>query len=152
MRFTQASVRFTQANLGQVHQLKRYGIHDRVFSSPLGSLVRQPCVVTRDIGVAPMPPLSPGEDLAAAAGATLPLLAWQNVDHRRGCGGDASVNTTATKMTVATVTTATADAIWCSRSRSPPDVPRLEGIGKRYTPNHLKQPPPPFFRRDKTDH
>ena len=39
--------------------------------------------------------LRPGEDLAAAAGATLSPLAWQDVDHRRGCGGDASVNVNA---------------------------------------------------------
>ncbi len=39
-----------------------------------------------------MPPPSPGEDPAAAAGATLPPLAWQDVDLRCGCGGDASVN------------------------------------------------------------
>ena len=32
------------------------------------------------------------EDLAAAAGATSPPLAWQDVDLRRGCRGDASVN------------------------------------------------------------
>ena len=79
------------------------------------------------------------EDLAAAAGATSPPLAWQDVDHRRGCRGDASVNTTTTK------TTATADAIWRSRLRSPPGVPCLKGIGERYTPNHLKQHPPPVF-------
>jgi hypothetical protein len=39
-----------------------------------------------------MPPSSPGEDPAAAAGATMPPLAWQDVDLRRGCGGNASVN------------------------------------------------------------
>jgi hypothetical protein len=39
-----------------------------------------------------MPPPSPGEDPAAAAGATSPPLAWQDVDLRRGCRGDASVN------------------------------------------------------------
>ena len=39
-----------------------------------------------------MPPLSPGEDLATAAGTTSPPLTWQDVDHRRGCGGDASIN------------------------------------------------------------
>jgi hypothetical protein len=39
-----------------------------------------------------MPPPSPGEDPAAAAGATLPPPAWQDVDLRRGCGGDASIN------------------------------------------------------------
>ncbi len=39
------------------------------------------------------PQLSPGEDPAAAAGATLPPLAWHDMDLRRGCGGDASVNT-----------------------------------------------------------
>jgi hypothetical protein len=76
--------------------------------------------------------LSPGEDLATAAGA-----------------GDASVNKTTTKTTAATVT---ADAILRSRSHIPSDGPRLEGIRERYTPNHLKQYPPLFFRRDKTDH
>ena len=45
-----------------------------------------------DHGVTPTPPPSPGEDPAAAAGATLPPLAWQDVDLRCGCGGDASVN------------------------------------------------------------
>ncbi len=38
-----------------------------------------------------MPPPSPGEDPAAAAGATLPPLAWQDVDLRHGCRGNASV-------------------------------------------------------------
>ena len=33
-----------------------------------------------------------GEDPAVAAGATSPPLAWQDVDLRRGCGGDAFVN------------------------------------------------------------
>jgi hypothetical protein len=42
-----------------------------------------------------MPPPSPGEDPAAAAGATFPPPAWQDVDLRRGCGGDASVNANA---------------------------------------------------------
>ena len=45
-----------------------------------------------DHGVAPTPLPSPGEDPAAAAGATSPPLAWQDVDLRRGCGGDTSVN------------------------------------------------------------
>ena len=45
-----------------------------------------------DLGVALTPPLSPGEDLAAAAGATSPPLVWQDVNHRRRCEGDASVN------------------------------------------------------------
>ena len=39
-----------------------------------------------------MPPLSLGEYLAAAAGAALPPLAWQDVDLRCGSGGDASIN------------------------------------------------------------
>jgi hypothetical protein len=39
-----------------------------------------------------MPPPSPEEDPAAAADATLPPLAWQDVDLRRGCRDDASVN------------------------------------------------------------
>ena len=39
-----------------------------------------------------MPPLSTGEDLAAAAGATSSPLTWQDVDHRRRCGGNASIN------------------------------------------------------------
>jgi hypothetical protein len=39
-----------------------------------------------------LPPPSPGEDPAAAAGVTLLPLAWQDVDLRRGCGGNASVN------------------------------------------------------------
>ncbi len=42
--------------------------------------------------VVPTPPPSPGEDPAAAAGATSLPPAWQDVDLRRGCGGDASVN------------------------------------------------------------
>jgi hypothetical protein len=33
-----------------------------------------------------------GKDPAAAAGAASPPLAWQDVDLRRGCGGNASVN------------------------------------------------------------
>ncbi len=45
-----------------------------------------------DLGATPTPLLSPGEDPTAAAGATLPPLAWQDVDLRRGCGGNASVN------------------------------------------------------------
>ena len=48
-----------------------------------------------DHGVTPTPPPSPGEDPAAAAGATLPPLAWQDVDLRCGGGGNASVNTDA---------------------------------------------------------
>ena len=39
-----------------------------------------------------MPSLSTGEDLAAMAGVKSPSLAWQDVDHQFGCGGDASVN------------------------------------------------------------
>ncbi len=39
-----------------------------------------------------MPPPSLGEDPAIAAGATSPPLAWQDVDLRRGCRGNASVN------------------------------------------------------------
>jgi hypothetical protein len=39
-----------------------------------------------------MSPPSPGEDPTAAAGATSPPLTWQDLDLRRGCGGDASVN------------------------------------------------------------
>jgi hypothetical protein len=42
-----------------------------------------------------MPPPSPGEDPAAAAGGTSPPLVWQDVDLRCGCGGDASVNANA---------------------------------------------------------
>jgi hypothetical protein len=42
-----------------------------------------------------MPPTSPGEDPAAAAGATLPPLAWQDVALRHGFGGNASVNANA---------------------------------------------------------
>ncbi len=38
---------------------------------------------------------SPGEDPAAAAGATLPPLGWQDVDLRHGCRGNASVNANA---------------------------------------------------------
>ena len=38
-----------------------------------------------------MPP-SPGEDPAAAAGATLPPLAWQDVDLQHECRGDASID------------------------------------------------------------
>jgi hypothetical protein len=53
------------------------------------------------------------------------------------------------KTTATTATTATADAIWRSRLRSPPDVPRLKGIGERYTLNHLKQPPPRFSEETK---
>ncbi len=45
-----------------------------------------------DRGVAPTPPPSLGEDPAAAAGATSPPLAWQDVDLHRRCGGNASVN------------------------------------------------------------
>jgi hypothetical protein len=58
-------------------------------------------------------------------------------------------STTTTKMAAATATTTTADTIWRSRLRSPPDVPRLEGIGERYTPNHLKHPPPRFSEETK---
>jgi hypothetical protein len=39
-----------------------------------------------------MPPPSPGEDPAAAAGATSLPLAWQDVDLWRRCGGNTSVN------------------------------------------------------------
>ncbi len=35
-----------------------------------------------DRGVAPMQPLSPGEDPAAAAGTALPPLAWQDAGKR----------------------------------------------------------------------
>jgi hypothetical protein len=49
-------------------------------------------LLLNDHGVAPTPPPSPGEDPAAAAGATFPPLAWQDVDLRRGCRGNASVN------------------------------------------------------------
>ncbi len=42
-----------------------------------------------------MPPPSPWEDPAAAAGAMSPPLAWHDMDLRRGCGGDASVNANA---------------------------------------------------------
>ncbi len=59
----------------------------RVVSSP-----RNRESLLDDLGVALMPPLSPGEDLATAAGATSPPLTWQDVDHRRGCGGNASIN------------------------------------------------------------
>jgi hypothetical protein len=45
-----------------------------------------------DLGVALTPPLSPREDLATAAGTTLPPLAWQDVNHRHRCGGNASIN------------------------------------------------------------
>ena len=68
-----------------------------VISSPHGSLVQQPWVVTRQPWrrIAPTPPPSPEEDPAAAADATLPPLAWQDVDLRHGCGDDASVNANA---------------------------------------------------------
>ncbi len=49
-------------------------------------------MLLKDRGVAPTPPPSPGEDPAAAAGTTSPPLAWQDVDLRHGCGGDASIN------------------------------------------------------------
>ncbi len=42
-----------------------------------------------------MPQLSSGGDPAAAAGTTLLPPAWQDVDLRRGCGGDASINANA---------------------------------------------------------
>ena len=45
-----------------------------------------------DRGVAPTLPPSPGEDPSATAGATLPPLAWQDVDLRHGCGGNTFVN------------------------------------------------------------
>jgi hypothetical protein len=45
-----------------------------------------------------MPPPFPGEDPAAAAGATLPPPAWHDIDLRRECGGDASVNANAVNI------------------------------------------------------